>query len=77
MQRLDTGDADFDAALEQLTAWNEELDASVNETVTAIIAAISSRLVVNKAAMRSKHVPISRVIADLTATVKDAENATA
>lgn len=41
------------------------------------IAAISSRLVVNKAAMRSKHVPISRVIADLTATVQDAENATA
>jgi histidinol dehydrogenase len=43
MRRLDTGDADFDAALEQLTAWDEELDASVNETVTAIIADIKLR----------------------------------
>ncbi len=43
MRRLDTGDADFDVALEQLTAWDEELDASVNETVTAIIADIRLR----------------------------------
>ena len=43
MRRLDTGDADFDVALEQLTAWDEELDASVDETVTAIIADIKLR----------------------------------
>lgn len=43
MRRLDTGDADFDAALEQLTAWDEELDASVNKTVAAIIAEIKLR----------------------------------
>jgi histidinol dehydrogenase len=43
MRRLDTGDPDFDVALEQLTAWDEELDASVNETVTAIIADVKLR----------------------------------
>jgi len=43
MRRLDTGDADFDVALEQLTAWDEELDASVDETVIAIIADIKLR----------------------------------
>jgi histidinol dehydrogenase len=43
MRRLDTGDADFDVALEQLTAWDDELDASVDQTVTAIIADIKLR----------------------------------
>ena len=43
MRRLDTGDADFDVALEQLTAWDAELDASVDATVTAIIADIKLR----------------------------------
>ena len=41
------------------------------------IAAISSRLVVNKAAMRSRYATITRVIDDLTAIVAEDENATA
>ena len=41
------------------------------------IAAISSRLVVNKAAMRSRYTTITRVIDDLTAIVAEDENATA
>ena len=43
MQRLDTRAADFDTRLEALTHWQEELDQSVTETVTAIIADIASR----------------------------------
>jgi ATP phosphoribosyltransferase len=41
------------------------------------IAAISSRLVVNKAALRSRHTAITRIIEDLTAVVREAEDATA
>jgi ATP phosphoribosyltransferase len=41
------------------------------------IAVITSRLVVNKAAMRSRHAAISRVIEDLTAAVREAQSATA
>lgn len=40
------------------------------------IAAISSRLVVNKAALRSRHTAIKRIIDDLTAVVREAEDAT-
>jgi histidinol dehydrogenase len=43
MQRLDTRAADFDTRLEALTHWQEELDQSVTETVTAIIADVASR----------------------------------
>lgn len=39
------------------------------------IAAISSRLVVNKAAMRSRHAAITRIIADLTAAVREVASA--
>jgi ATP phosphoribosyltransferase len=39
------------------------------------IAAVSSRLVVNKAAMRSRYVAITQIIEDLTAVVREAENA--
>jgi ATP phosphoribosyltransferase len=39
------------------------------------IATISSRLVVNKAAMRSRHVAITQIIEDLTAVVQEAQNA--
>jgi ATP phosphoribosyltransferase len=41
------------------------------------IAVITSRLVVNKAAMRSRHTAITRVIEDLTAAVREAQSATA
>ena len=41
------------------------------------IATISSRLVVNKAAMRSRYVPIQRVIDDLADVVREAGNAAA
>jgi ATP phosphoribosyltransferase len=41
------------------------------------IASISSRLVVNKAAMRSRYSTIQRLIDDLTGIVADSENATA
>lgn len=41
------------------------------------IAAISSRLVVNKAAMRSRHSAITQIIADLTAAVQEAQDAEA
>ena len=41
------------------------------------IAGISSRLVVNKAAMRSRYSTIQRLIDDLTDIVADSENATA
>ncbi len=39
------------------------------------IAAISSRLVVNKAAMRSRYLAIGRLIEDLTSAVREADNA--
>ena len=41
------------------------------------IASISSRLVVNKAAMRSRYSTIQRLVDDLTDIVADSENATA
>jgi ATP phosphoribosyltransferase len=40
------------------------------------IASVSSRLVVNKAAMRSRYAAITGIIADLTAAVGEAESAT-
>ena len=43
MQRLDTRQADFDARLDALTAWQEELDQSVSDTVTAVLADVASR----------------------------------
>jgi len=43
MQRLDTTQADFDARLQQLTAWQEDLDTTVSDTVAAIIADVSRR----------------------------------
>ena len=43
MQRLDTRAADFDTRLDALTHWQEQLDQSVTETVTAIIADVASR----------------------------------
>jgi ATP phosphoribosyltransferase len=39
------------------------------------IAAISSRLVVNKAAMRSRYTAITRIIEDLTTAVQEAQDA--
>ncbi len=39
------------------------------------IATVSSRLVVNKAAMRSRYTAITQIIEDLTAAVREAENA--
>jgi ATP phosphoribosyltransferase len=41
------------------------------------IAAISSRLVVNKAALRSRYAAITGIIEDLTVAVREAENETA
>lgn len=41
------------------------------------IAAISSRLVVNKAALRSRYTAITRIIDDLATVVEEAEDATA
>lgn len=41
------------------------------------IAAISSRLVVNKAALRSRYTAITGIIEDLTTAVREAESATA
>jgi histidinol dehydrogenase len=43
MQRLDTTQADFDLSLQQLTAWQEDLDPSIAESVAAIIADVSRR----------------------------------
>ncbi|CAA0110213.1 ATP phosphoribosyltransferase [Halioglobus japonicus] len=40
------------------------------------IASVSSRLVVNKAAMRSRHAAITSIIEDLTVAVQEAESAT-
>lgn len=41
------------------------------------IATISSRLVVNKAALRSRYTAITGIIEDMTTAVREAENATA
>jgi histidinol dehydrogenase len=43
VRRLDTASADFDSSLAQLTAWEEESDLAVNQTVAAIIAEIGKR----------------------------------
>ncbi|RLA48857.1 MAG: histidinol dehydrogenase [Gammaproteobacteria bacterium] len=43
MQQLDTTQADFDQCLRQLTAWQEDLDPSISDTVAAIIAEVSRR----------------------------------
>ncbi len=43
MERLDTRQSDFSARLEQLTAWQSELDSAVNTAVAAIIADVSAR----------------------------------
>ena len=43
MQRLDTSSADFDTALQRLTAWEGESDDSVGRTVATIIADIKQR----------------------------------
>ena len=43
MQRLDTTQADFEARLAQLTAWQEDMDPSISELVAAIIADVSRR----------------------------------
>ncbi len=43
MRRLDTRDADFERDVRALTAWEPALDAAVNETVAAIIAAVDTR----------------------------------
>ena len=43
MRRLDTTSEDFDAALAQLTAWEEASDLAVSQTVATIIAEIASR----------------------------------
>jgi histidinol dehydrogenase len=43
MRRLDSRDPGFDAALAELTAWEDALDAEVATTVAGIIAAVRSR----------------------------------
>ncbi|MFT4518927.1 MAG: histidinol dehydrogenase [Halioglobus sp.] len=43
MRRLDTSDGDFKASLSQLTAWDDGLDTSVEETVAAIVADVALR----------------------------------
>ena len=43
MRRLDSTQADFDASIDQLTAWEEELDHAVNDTVREILAAVAGR----------------------------------
>ncbi len=43
MQRLDTTQADFEARLAQLTAWQEDMDPSISELVATIIADVSRR----------------------------------
>jgi histidinol dehydrogenase len=43
MRRLDTASEDFNTALALLTAWEEESDQAVNQTVAAIIADIGRR----------------------------------
>lgn len=43
MQRLDTSQKDFDSALEQLTAWQDDLDVRVSQAVTAIVEDVAAR----------------------------------
>ncbi|WP_205422713.1 histidinol dehydrogenase [Seongchinamella sediminis] len=43
MQRLDSSAGDFDTRLARLTAWEEELDLEVNDTVRQVIADIAAR----------------------------------
>ncbi|QFU74959.1 histidinol dehydrogenase [Halioglobus maricola] len=43
MQRLDSSQADFDARLEALTAWEEQLDHAVNDTVREVLADVALR----------------------------------
>ena len=43
MQQLDSSQDDFSERLEQLTAWQEELDHEVNDTVRQVLADISAR----------------------------------
>ena len=43
MQRLDTRQADFSSRLSRLTAWQEDLDRNVNETVAGVIDDIAGR----------------------------------
>ncbi len=43
MQRLDTTQADFDARLDALTRWEEELDLAVNSAVQDILANVARR----------------------------------
>lgn len=43
MRRLDTGQQDFDQALERLTSWHDGLDHAVTATVAAILADVAQR----------------------------------
>ena len=43
MRRLDTGQQDFDQALERLTSWHDGLDQAVTATVAAILADVAQR----------------------------------
>jgi histidinol dehydrogenase len=43
IQRLDTSQADFSAELDRLSAWQDEVDQRVTETVAAIIADVIAR----------------------------------
>ena len=43
MRRLDSRHPDFDTALDVLTAWEDELDQAVNDTVRQVIADIAAR----------------------------------
>ncbi|MEP5568496.1 MAG: histidinol dehydrogenase [Halioglobus sp.] len=43
MRRLDSRQADFDKALNDLTAWEDDLDQAVNDTVRQVIADIAAR----------------------------------
>lgn len=43
MQRLDSTQADFSGCLDTLTAWQEDLDQEVSETVARVVADIADR----------------------------------
>ena len=43
MQRLDTTQADFDSALEQLTVWQDNLDEQVSQVVSGIVKDVAAR----------------------------------
>ena len=43
MQRLDTSQTNFDSALAQLTAWQDELDERVSQAVAAIVEDVAAR----------------------------------